>query len=97
VDLVLPSHGAPFRGHRPLIASYRLLQCERQLRKGPLTPFALARRIFPRHWETQLFLVMSEVIGHLDVLEDSGRVAIELREGVEQVHLVGRTEAEPCG
>jgi glyoxylase-like metal-dependent hydrolase (beta-lactamase superfamily II) len=87
--IVFPSHGDVILDHRKLVASYRLhherraLQIERTLAEGPRTPFELARRLFPKHWQSQIFLVMSEVIGHLDVLERDGRVVMERRDGVE--------------
>jgi glyoxylase-like metal-dependent hydrolase (beta-lactamase superfamily II) len=93
VDLTFPSHGDVIHDHRKLIAGYRLhhekraLQMRRALESGPRTPFELATRLFPRHWSSQIFLVMSEVIGHLDVLAEQGSVRIEERNGVEQVRL----------
>lgn len=89
--LTFPSHGDVIRDHRALIASYRLhagrrsLKLERLLDTGPATPFELARRMFPKAYEMQLVLVLSEVIGHLDLLEEQGRVVIEERAGVEHV------------
>lgn len=89
VELVLPSHGEPLPGHRRLIASYRLHTAQRALkiarrleRRGQATPFELARGMFPKAWEQQLHLVLSEVMGHLDVLEEGGHVRVEERAGV---------------
>lgn len=89
--LTLPAHGDTIADHRKLIAGYRLhherraLQIVRELRAGPRTPFDLAARLFPRHVRDQIYLVMSEVIGHLDVLAEEGRVLVEERDGVEWV------------
>jgi len=94
VDLTFPSHGDVIDDHRKLIAGYRLhhekraLQMRRALEAGPRTPFELATRLFPRHWSSQIFLVMSEVIGHLDVLVEEGSVAMEEEAGVERARLV---------
>jgi len=89
VKLVLPSHGEPLPGHRRLIASYRLhteqraLKIARRLaRRGWATPFEVGRGMFPNAWEDQLHLVLSEVMGHLDVLEEEGHVRVEERDGV---------------
>ncbi len=98
VELTFPAHGGVISDHRKLIAGYRLhherrkLQFVRALRRSPLTPFELARRLFPRHYAQELFLVMSEVIGHLDLLVDEGTVVLEQERGVERAHLreVGR-------
>ena len=59
---------------------------------GPRTAFDLATGMFPRHYATQLFLVLSEVIGHLDILVDQGSVEIEEKAGIEYARLV-----HPCG
>lgn len=78
-----PSHGDVIWDHRALIASYRLhherrkLQIARLLRRGPRSPYELARRLFPKHYRSELYLVMSEVIGHLDLLEAEGVVVVD--------------------
>lgn len=104
-DLTFPSHGDVIPDHRNVIAGYRLhherraLQMVRHLRDGPRTPFELAVRLFPKHYRRELFLVMSEVIGHLDVLVEEGRARVEEEDGVERAYLVdphsGGTES--CG
>jgi glyoxylase-like metal-dependent hydrolase (beta-lactamase superfamily II) len=96
-DLTLPAHGDAIADHRKLIAGYRLhhdrraLQMVRKLREAALTPFELAVRLFPRHYRGQIFLVMSEVIGHLDVLVARGVVELEERQGVEVARLAPKT------
>ena len=88
-DITFPSHGDVILDHHKLIAGYRLhherrsLQIQRILAEGPRTAFELAQRLFPKHWRTQIFLVLSEAVGHLDVLADDGAVVIEERDGVE--------------
>jgi glyoxylase-like metal-dependent hydrolase (beta-lactamase superfamily II) len=88
-ELVFPAHGDVIRDHRKLIAGYRLhherrkLQMLRQLREKPSTAFELAAKLFPKHYQSQVFLVMSEVIGHLDLLIDEGSVTLEERDGLE--------------
>lgn len=39
-----------------------------------LTAFQVCRRLFPAVYENELFLTMSETIGHLDVLAAEGRL-----------------------
>lgn len=96
--ITFPSHGDVVHDHRALIASYRLhaerrsLKLERLLDAGPATPFELAQRMFPKAYEAQLVLVLSEVIGHLDLLEEQGRVALEERAGVQYVQRVEKAE-----
>lgn len=88
-ERVFPAHGDVIHDHRKLIAGYRLhherrkLQILRHLRQRPATPWELAARLFPRAYESQVYLVMSEVIGHLDLLVDEGSVVLEERAGVE--------------
>jgi glyoxylase-like metal-dependent hydrolase (beta-lactamase superfamily II) len=88
VRLVLPSHGDVLPRHRPLIRDYRIHTEKRKLelarllqRRGAATPFELAREMFPRAWDTQLHLVLSEVLGHLDLLERAGNARVERRDG----------------
>jgi glyoxylase-like metal-dependent hydrolase (beta-lactamase superfamily II) len=96
--ITLPSHGDVIWDHRQVIAGYRLhherrkLQMLRMLREGPRTPFEIAVRMFRRHWQSQLFLVLSEVIGHLDLLEHEGLVAFEPQRGVDVARIAGRPD-----
>ncbi|MFQ5699279.1 MAG: MBL fold metallo-hydrolase [Myxococcota bacterium] len=87
-----PSHGEVIDDTRALIASYRLHGAKRQLklarlleRHGPQTPFELGSRLFARVIEDQLHLVLSEVVGHLDVLEHAGHVVAEREHGDGEV------------
>jgi glyoxylase-like metal-dependent hydrolase (beta-lactamase superfamily II) len=105
-DLVFPSHGDVIDDPRSVIAGYRLhherrkLQMERRLRASPATPFELARRLFPKYFRTEIYLVMSEVVGHLDLLVDDGSVVLEERDGVAVARAVGGRgvrEESPCG
>jgi glyoxylase-like metal-dependent hydrolase (beta-lactamase superfamily II) len=83
-----PSHGDVILNHRKLIAGYRLHQEKRKkrmlryLQDGGLSPCELGQRMFARVWRDQLHLVLSEVIGHLDVLESDGAVESFERDGV---------------
>ncbi|RIL06585.1 MAG: hypothetical protein DCC71_06290 [Proteobacteria bacterium] len=86
---VFPAHGDIIRDHRELIAGYRLhhekrkLQILRRLEGQPASAWELAARLFPKVYESQMYLVMSEVVGHLDVLVDEGAVVVEERDGLE--------------
>jgi len=79
---VLPGHGEPFTGHRTLIAG-RMRHYESRKRAiaailgdlGPSPAFRVAAALFPEQTEPMgQFLALSEVIGHLDLLEAEGRV-----------------------
>jgi glyoxylase-like metal-dependent hydrolase (beta-lactamase superfamily II) len=87
---VYPGHGAPFQGHRKLIRE-RLAFHELRAAKvlgflagGPATVYDLTRRLFPTLEGTELYLGLSEALGHLDLLEDRGQVTVARAGGVLQ-------------
>lgn len=96
--VTFPAHGDVIWDHRKVIAGYRLhherrkLQIARYLEEGPLSPFEIGARMFKKHFRSELFLVMSEVIGHLDLLVEEGAVVLEEQDGVERARLCA-----PCG
>lgn len=81
VAVVYPGHGLPFSGHRNVVAErIRLHETRKeQLRElvlgGVNTVYDLGKALFPQHGQ-ELFLVLSEVIGHLDLLEEEGELVI---------------------
>ena len=91
-----PAHGDVIWDHRKLIASYRLhherrkLQIARRLGRRVLSPYELGAEIFPKYCRDprQSFLVMSEVVGHLDLLVADGTCAWESDGKVDRVRLV---------
>lgn len=83
VNVALPGHGAPFTGVAELVRQRismherRLDDIERALPAEGATVFELATRMFaPRDGDT-LTLAMSEVQGHLDLLQARERVVAE--------------------
>lgn len=83
LDWVLPGHGEPFSDHRRVIAGLRAFYEKRQsrllgeLRAGPLTPHEIAVTEFGTGRDDELFLIMSEIMGNLEVLEDAGAIERE--------------------
>jgi glyoxylase-like metal-dependent hydrolase (beta-lactamase superfamily II) len=81
VELVLPGHGAPFGGHRRVIDGLTAFYEKRQgkilaaLAKGPLTGYEVTQALFPWARPGDLFLVVSESIANLEVLEANGAVS----------------------
>ena len=80
IKLILPGHGSPFLFTKELFARKlrgqerrraHLLTC---LSKGLATAYELAKTLFPEVYLTQLDLVLSEVQGHLDWLEEDGLI-----------------------
>ena len=90
-----PSHGAPIDDHRELIKSYglstdrRMLKISRILEKsGAMNPMELGKELFPKAWEEQMVPVMSEILGHCDLLEQAGHITTEERNGIMEYHYI---------
>jgi glyoxylase-like metal-dependent hydrolase (beta-lactamase superfamily II) len=80
VDLVLPGHAAPFSGCVGVIESLSAFYDRRQakllqaLRGGPLTVYEAQRKLFPPSNNFEAFLMLSEALGNLELLEHRGEV-----------------------
>jgi glyoxylase-like metal-dependent hydrolase (beta-lactamase superfamily II) len=79
-EIVLPGHGEPITDHRALIDE-RLALHERRAEKiydliaaQPRTAFEIAQELWGNVAVTQAFLTLSEVVGHVDLLINAGRV-----------------------
>jgi len=85
--IVLSGHGEPVTEHRALIDERFALTARRArkmhglLAEGPLTAHELAQRMWGNVAVTQAFLTLSEVLGHLDLLEAEGKVREREAEG----------------
>jgi glyoxylase-like metal-dependent hydrolase (beta-lactamase superfamily II) len=88
VAVAWPGHGAIITDHRELIAQRvrfhrrRADQIAALLAGRPQTAYEIATILFSALQGMQAFLAVSEVIGHLDILEQEGRVASGLRDGI---------------
>jgi glyoxylase-like metal-dependent hydrolase (beta-lactamase superfamily II) len=87
-SVVLAGHGEPVEDHRALIDE-RFRMHERRARKlhslvadRPRTAHELAQELWGNVAATQAYLTLSEVLGHVDLLLDDGRVALEEVDGV---------------
>jgi glyoxylase-like metal-dependent hydrolase (beta-lactamase superfamily II) len=87
VDLVLPGHGDPITDHRKLIDERFALhrrRAEKILRlieAGPRTAYEIAQELWGNIAVTQAYLTLSEVLGHVDLLTNDGRVREVDRDG----------------
>jgi len=84
LDVVVPGHGPSFRNHRPLLEGLFAFYERRQgillgrLREGgPASVHALLPAIFRRIDVGRLYLMLSEVLGNLEVLQARGLVRRE--------------------
>lgn len=84
VDIVLPGHGEAFGGQAALIDE-RFRMHERRARKicgmlaeRPMTVFEVAQAMWGTVAVTQAYLTISEVLGHIDLLLEDGRVREEV-------------------
>jgi glyoxylase-like metal-dependent hydrolase (beta-lactamase superfamily II) len=86
-ELILPGHGDPFTGARELVEK-RLAMHDRRAEKilaaltHPRSAADLGRDLWRHVPVTQAYLVLSEVLGHLDLLEQRGAVVAEERDDV---------------
>jgi hypothetical protein len=83
VDLVLPGHAVPFSAHLEVIDLLSAFYQRRQeklldaLKHGPRTIYDLMRELFPSSSAFELFLMMSETLGNLELLEEKGEIKRE--------------------
>jgi glyoxylase-like metal-dependent hydrolase (beta-lactamase superfamily II) len=95
VDLVLPGHGDPITDHRTLIDQRFELHRRRAnkmhglLAERPRSAYEIAQALWGNIAVTQAYLTLSEVLGHLDLLANEGRVQEEEHEGVAVFRAVG--------
>jgi len=88
VDLALPGHGPSIPDVRELVArrlafhEARARQIADSLQDGAHTVYELTLSLFPRLDPINRFLAISEVLGHLEVLELRGEVASAVENGV---------------
>ncbi len=79
VERVLPGHGPPFGDHRTVLDGLAVFYRKRQERllellDVPRTPYELAGHLFRTLRPGDTFLVLSEVMANLEVLEADGAV-----------------------
>jgi glyoxylase-like metal-dependent hydrolase (beta-lactamase superfamily II) len=87
VELVLPGHGEPITDHRTLIDERfalhrrRAEKIHRLIAERPRTAYEIAQALWGNIAVTQAYLTLSEVLGHVDLLTNAGRVREVVRGG----------------
>lgn len=84
-------HGEPITDYEEIFNRYVRMIDERQskvlsiLDKSGMTAFEVALKLFPKaiNDDTQRFLAISESVAHLDYAESEGKIAVEIKNGVE--------------
>jgi glyoxylase-like metal-dependent hydrolase (beta-lactamase superfamily II) len=80
VELVLPGHGDPISDHRKLIDERfalhrrRAEKIHRLIAERSRTAYEIAQALWGNGALTQAYLTLSEVLGHVDLLTNAGRV-----------------------
>jgi len=93
VSLLLPGHGDEIREVKGLIQKIFAHHHERMdhvlaaLSKGEKTPFEIAMDLFPGVPPFEVFLGISEAVGHLEILREKGLVRVKEREGIDYYSL----------
>jgi glyoxylase-like metal-dependent hydrolase (beta-lactamase superfamily II) len=88
VSLVLPGHGDPFGDHAALIDERFRLHRRRAekilglIGERPMTAYEIAQSMWGDIAVTQAYLTLSEVLGHVDLLLNDGRVVEVEDDGV---------------
>jgi glyoxylase-like metal-dependent hydrolase (beta-lactamase superfamily II) len=88
VELVLPGHGDPVTDHRGLIDERFALHRRRAdkiyglLAERPRSAYEVAQALWGNIAVTQAYLTLSEVLGHVDLLLNEGRVREIKRDGL---------------
>jgi glyoxylase-like metal-dependent hydrolase (beta-lactamase superfamily II) len=94
-DVVLPGHGEPITDHCRLIDERLELHRQRAERifgligERPRTAYEIAQELWGNVAVTQAFLTLSEVVGHVDILEAEGRVREVTDSGLIRFEAVG--------
>jgi glyoxylase-like metal-dependent hydrolase (beta-lactamase superfamily II) len=98
LGVILPGHGNLFDNAPEVIrlalrhAEVRQERLERLLRERPGTAWSVAQRLFGQLPENQLFLAVSETLGHLEALRRAGRVESRSEGGVDVYEASGAAQ-----
>lgn len=91
--LLLPGHGEEVDDPRGLIQKIAAHHQERMgyvlssLAHGEKTPYEIAGDLFPNVPPFEIFLGISEAVGHLEILRQEGKVRVKERDGIDYYSL----------
>jgi glyoxylase-like metal-dependent hydrolase (beta-lactamase superfamily II) len=94
LSLVLPGHGRPITDHVALIDERfrlhrrRAEKIRRLIAEQPRTAHEIAQELWGNVAVTQAYLTLSEVLGHVDLLLEDGRIVEVERDGVVRFEAV---------
>jgi glyoxylase-like metal-dependent hydrolase (beta-lactamase superfamily II) len=94
ISLLLPGHGEEVHDMKGLIQKIFTHHKERMerillsLSHGEKTPFEVAMDLFPGVPPFEIFLGISEAVGHLDILKEKGIVKLKEKEGKDYYSLM---------
>jgi len=89
VSLVLPGHGEPVEDFKGLLEKIlrhheqRLELVLSMLSQGEKTAYDISRALFPYTKSFEIFLGVSEVLGHLSILLEEGKISLRSRNGID--------------
>jgi glyoxylase-like metal-dependent hydrolase (beta-lactamase superfamily II) len=93
ISLLLPAHGEEVHDVKGLIQKIFAHHKERMdrvlfsLSQGEKTPFEIAMDLFPGVPPFEIFLGISEAVGHLEILKEKGIVRVKEKEGKDYYSL----------
>jgi uncharacterized protein YycO len=96
---VLPGHGDPVTDHAELIDqrfalhNRRAEKIHRLIAERPRTAYEVAQAMWGNIAVTQAYLTLSEVVGHVDLLLNDGRVVEREEDGVVRYEAVAPSSA----
>jgi glyoxylase-like metal-dependent hydrolase (beta-lactamase superfamily II) len=99
LDTVLPGHGDPVTEHSELIDQRMTLHARRAekihrlIAERPRSAYELAQAMWGNIAVTQAYLTLSEVVGHVDLLMNDGRVVEVEEDGVALYESVAPSSA----
>ncbi|MDN4074662.1 MBL fold metallo-hydrolase [Fictibacillus terranigra] len=87
IDVILPGHGLPISNSSELIKERLAQQNSRahalwEMLSGEKTAYELSKLLFPGIYQKEPGLTLSETVGHLDLLEEEGRILAKDLHGI---------------